>query len=289
MVDHDLSETSFRPAVSPPDGWKGRAEWYIFRRFDLLLADNSEQSIVPLLNSPSELGLEPQIIHYLGASVNGEEITHYFAADLDPETEPPKGMAFIGLRAAYGRVSELAFQIAGQAVQIVNWDRTHRYCGRCGHETEDSRTERAKLCPNCGLSSYPRISPAMIVRVERTRHDGTREILLARNQRFPSGFYSVLAGFVEPGETLEECVRREVYEEAGIRISNIRYFGSQPWPFPHSLMIAFTADYESGEIVVDEHELDEANWFTYETLPHYPPPPSIANRLIETWRSEAGS
>ncbi len=285
MNEHDLPDIPFQSAVSPPDGWQGRAGWFIFRRFDLLLSDDDEQTDVPTLNSPAELGLEPLASHYLGASSDGETFTHSFAADVDPEAEPPTGMTFVGLRSAYGRLSETAFQIAGQAVQIVNWDRTHQYCGRCGHETEDSSTERAKICPNCGLTSYPRISPAMIVRVQRAREDGTREILLARNQRFPSGFYSVLAGFVEPGETLEECVRREVFEEVGIRIGGIHYFGSQPWPFPHSLMIAFVADYESGDIIVDQDELDEASWFTAESLPHYPPPPSIANRLIEAWRS----
>ena len=124
------------------------------------------------------------------------------------------------------------------------------------------------------------------MRVERDGPDGKRQILLARNQRFRRGFYSVLAGFVEPGETLEECVRREVYEETGILVANIRYFGSQPWPFPHSLMIAFVAEHAAGEIQVDEVELDEAGWFTADQLPHIPPPISIARQLIDAFVSE---
>lgn len=278
---------TFQSAIAPPDGWHGRAAWLIFNRFDLLLEDGTERTSFPLLRSPRELAMETTAVHYLGASDVDGTTTHFFTAEVEAGSDPPSGMSFTGLRAAYGRLTELDFQIAGQAVQIVNWDRTHRYCGRCGHETEDCTNERAKVCPQCGLRSYPRISPAMIVRVERTNGQGQRQILLARNRRFPSGFYSVLAGFVEPGETLEACVRREVWEETGIQVENIRYFGSQPWPFPHSLMVAFVADYASGEIVVDDNELDEAGWFDVHSLPHYPPPPSIANRLIETWRETA--
>jgi NAD+ diphosphatase len=136
--------------------------------------------------------------------------------------------------------------------------------------------ERAKICPKCGLVAYPRLSPAVIVAVLRDNC-----ILLAHSHRFPAKFYSVLAGFVEPGETLEECVEREVYEEVGIRVRAIRYFGSQPWPFPDSLMIAFTANYAGGEIRIDHSEIADANWFSANDLPHIPPKISIARQLID--------
>ena len=148
------------------------------------------------------------------------------------------------------------------------------------HPTKFCPYERAKKCPNCGLITYPRISPAIIVRVDRVI-DGVPHLLLARNGRWRSGWYSVLAGFVEPGETLEECVHREVFEEVGIRLKNVSYFGSQPWPFPNSLMLAFTAEYASGNIVLEEEEIEDANWFTVETLPNLPSRMSIARRLVD--------
>jgi NAD+ diphosphatase len=191
-------------------------------------------------------------------------------------------MLFENLRPLYFTLDETTFWLAGRAVQIVEWDRTHQYCGRCGRTTIDQTLDRAKICPNCGLTNYPRLAPAVIVRVQRSTPTGP-EVLLARAQRFPTSMFSVLAGFVEPGETLEECVQREILEEVGLSVKNVAYFGSQPWPFPHSLMIAFTADYDQGEIVVEPNEIAEAAWFASGALPNIPPPPSIANRLITTW------
>ena len=167
-------------------------------------------------------------------------------------------------------------KITGLAGQLVGWHRDHRYCGRCGQEMEDKADERARNCPHCGLLNYPRLSPAVIVAV--IRND---ELLLASNKRFKSGFFSVLAGFVEPGETLEECVAREIKEEVGICVRNIRYFGSQPWPFPNSLMVGFLADYDSGEIHVNRSEILEAGWFRAHKLPSIPPRITIARHLID--------
>jgi len=158
----------------------------------------------------------------------------------------------------------------------VDWDRTHQFCGRCGAPMEAKATERAKLCPRCGLHHFPRLAPAVIVLVERGH-----ALLLARSRHFTQGMYSVIAGFVEPGETLEEAVVREVREETGISIRDIKYFGSQPWPFPHSLMIGFTAAYESGEIVLEDSEIEDAGWFTRDNLPPLPGKISIARRLID--------
>ncbi len=165
---------------------------------------------------------------------------------------------------------------AGRAVQIVEWDRNHRFCGRCGSETRRQAAELARTCPRCGLQQFPRISPAVIVRVERGDC-----ILLARSPHFAAGVYSTLAGFVEPGESLEETVVREVREEVGVSVANIRYFGSQPWPFPHSLMIGFVADYESGELRPQEGEIEDAGWFGVDDLPGLPSRYSIARELIE--------
>ena len=187
------------------------------------------------------------------------------------------------MRALFGLLDENLIWVAGRANQLVDWRRIHRYCGRCGHATEDKPDERARICPRCGLINYPRLSPAIIVAVVK----GDR-ILLARNKRFRRPFYSVLAGFVEPGETLEECVAREVGEEVGISLANIRYFGSQPWPFPNSLMVGFVAEHAGGEIAVDNRELTDARWFSAGNLPPIPPRISIARRLID-WFVETRS
>jgi NAD+ diphosphatase len=157
------------------------------------------------------------------------------------------------------------------------WDQTHRFCGRCGEPTVHAPSERAKLCPKCGLLSFPRLSPAVIMLIQRGD-----EFLLARNPNFPEAFYSVLAGFVEPGESLEEAVAREVREEVGLEVTDIRYFSSQPWPFPHSLMIGFTCTYAGGDIVPQPDEIVHAAWFSRNgELPRLPGKLSIARKLID--------
>jgi NAD+ diphosphatase len=203
-----------------------------------------------------------------------------YAVEIGEGLQPPAETAFEGLRALYGRMPDEYFSIAGRAVQILLWDNTHRFCGRCGQATVNAPAERAKLCPRCGLLSFPRLSPAVIMLVRRSAD----ELLLARNRSFAEGFFSVLAGFVEPGESLEEAVAREVREEVGLEVADIRYFGSQPWPFPHSLMIGFTATYASGEIHPQEDEIVEAAWFSRGgQLPRLPGKLSIARRLIDSF------
>lgn len=205
-----------------------------------------------------------------------------------PEVEVSDGAAgqadFCDLRQLWGRFDDETWAVAGRGLQIVDWDRTHRFCGSCGGPTAPSPDERSRRCPECALTAYPRLAPAVIVLVERA--DG--RALLARNANYPGAMWSTLAGFVEPGETLEEAVRREVREEVGIEIEEITYFGSQPWPFPHSLMIGFTARWASGEILVDEDEIAEAGWFTAGDLPQIPGPISIARQLIDSWLSRVG-
>ncbi|MBN1983144.1 MAG: NAD(+) diphosphatase [Chitinivibrionales bacterium] len=200
-----------------------------------------------------------------------------FAVELPKEIVLPPTLIFCSMRQTFRVVGQELFRIIGFARSIIDWNRNFKFCGACGRPTENLTGERAKICPTCGLTSYPRISPAIIVSVT----DGPK-ILLARSQKFQiATMYSVLAGFVEPSESLEECVSREVMEEVSLQIRDIRYFGSQSWPFPDSLMIGFTAEYAGNDIVVDTKELVDARWFPYNQLPQIPQPPSMAWKLID--------
>ena len=207
---------------------------------------------------------------------------HCWAVDADGDGEPD-AERFVDLRMLWGSVDEPTWMVAGRAVQLVEWQRTHRFCGRCGIATEEAPGERARRCPSCGLLAYPRLAPAVIMLVECD--DG--RALLARNAMFPPGIFSCLSGFVEPGETLEHAVCREVREEVGLEVGDVDFRGSQPWPFPHQLMVGFGARYLSGEIVLDEQEIAEASWFTPEEAPVFPTNMSIAGRLIDEWRHRA--
>ena len=209
---------------------------------------------------------------YLG-ELDGEPC---FARHVGRGAATPDGSVRMGLRQLFGALSPDSFGVAGRALGLTAWDFDHRFCGRCGTVTERSTTERTRACPACKHTAYPRLSPAVIMLVER---DG--QVLLGRNARFPLPFYSALAGFVEVGETLEDCVAREVREEAGIEVSDIRYFGSQPWPFTSSLMIGFTAQWAGGEIIADPTELADAGWYAPDALPMVPPKLSIARALID--------
>jgi len=198
-----------------------------------------------------------------------------YAADLDklPENIPGELMpvrSFLSLAGAE------AIALAGRATQLLDWQKNHRYCGRCGSLTTVKSGQFAMLCPICDLVAYPRIAPAVMVLIGRGD-----ELLLARSHRFRPGVFSALAGFVEAGETLEQCANREVQEEVGISIANLRYFGSQSWPFPNSLMVAFFADYADGTINPDPSEIEDAKWFSRSALPTLPEPVSIARQLID--------
>lgn len=246
--------------------------WFVVRRSEVLVRETAHGPVLPQL---SELdGIDAGGAHYLG-SLGGVDC---FALLLERDGAPA-GTSFTGLRPLNGRIEDDVFWVAGRALQIVEWDTTHRFCGRCGTPTEPVPGERAKRCPACRLLAYPRISPAVIVRVTRGE-----EILLARGRRFAEPIYSVLAGFVEPGESLEQTVVREIREEAGIEVADVRYWGSQSWPFPHSLMVGFTAAWAGGELAVDDEELVDAGWFTHDALPQLPMTFSIARSLIEDWR-----
>ncbi|HYO16112.1 MAG TPA: NAD(+) diphosphatase [Thermoanaerobaculia bacterium] len=246
--------------------------WFAFRGSELLVRVEGSEARILRNDEWESLGLPAGAPHAVG-SFQGAGA---WAVEVPEGMEPPEGMVFHGLRRLWGLLEEEAWRLAGRAVQIVDWDRNHRFCGRCGAETEPKTGEWARVCPRCGLQHFPRLSPAVIVRIERGD-----EILLARSPHFPPGVYSTLAGFVEPGESLEQTVVREVEEEVGVRVTKVRYFGSQPWPFPNSLMIGFVAEYESGEIIPEPGEIEDAGWFTVETLPKVPPKLSIARALID--------
>jgi NAD+ diphosphatase len=248
------------------------AWWFAFSGSKLLVEEGERGARIPCMADLSPLNLTPLRKQFLGL-LDGRPCC---SAECSPDAPVPEGMSFRGLRGLFAELGDELFTLAGRAFQVVNWDRTHQFCGQCGTPTVDKHDERAKICPKCGLVSFPRMSPAIIVAVQK----GDR-ILLARASRFPASLYSVLAGFVEPGETLEECLRREVREETGVEVENIKYFGSQPWPFPNSLMIAFTADYSGGEVRIDEKEILDAGWFSAENLPAIPERLSIARRLID--------
>ncbi|ANY14938.1 NAD(+) diphosphatase [Bordetella pseudohinzii] len=191
------------------------------------------------------------------------------------DIEPPSGYAFRKLRALLPELGEQA-ALAGRAFQIAEWVRTHRFCGVCATPMQHSTRELCLQCPHCGLHAYPRISPAMMVLIKRGEH-----ILLARHARYATARYTALAGFVEAGESIEEAVHREVAEEVGLKLRDLRYFGSQSWPFPHSLMIAFTAEYDGGEVRVQEDEISDAQWFgPGDAIPNIPMVQSIAGRLV---------
>ena len=209
----------------------------------------------------------------------------YWGVDVPRSDDPSDGGA-LDLFSYFGRASEDEWLVAGRAVQIIDWARTHRFCGRCGTPTELARGERAMKCPSCGLMAFPRLAPAMITLVTRGEPGPDQEALLARGVQFRAPMFSCLAGFVEPGETLEGAVVREVREEVGVAVGNVRYLGSQPWPFPHSLMLGFRADWVSGDIVCDPNEILEAHWYRKDDLPPIPPGISIARKLIDHWLNE---
>jgi len=263
----------FLPGILPPEPVPPQSLCFAYRDNRLLVARGpGEGAAAPRAGRLQELGLQPLRRQFLGTSGG----LPCFAWELAPGTPEPSGLELAELRGLWGALPEEEFWLAGRAFQVMDWDRTHQYCGRCGKPMQAKDDERAKLCPACGLVSYPRVAPAIIVAVVRGD-----TLLLARARRFPTNMYSVIAGFVDAGESLEECVHREVQEEVGLRVNDLRYFASQPWPFPHSLMVAFTARHAGGEIAIDNREIMDAGWYRADGLPRIPERISVARRLID--------
>lgn len=271
-----MSDLTYSPLYAPPASLDDPAIWFAFQRSAIVVSDPASAAL-PLCRDLAEHGLEPLRSTYLGLLGN----RHCYAAELPDRHALPQGWATLGLRDLFSMVDGTTAALSGRALQIIDWERNHQFCSRCGTPMQARSDERARACPSCRFTSYPPVSPAVMVLITRGR-----ELLLARKAEWAPGRYSAIAGFVEPGEMLEDTVARETREEVGVEVGELRYFGSQPWPFPHSLMVAFTAEYAGGDVKPDGVEIEEAQWFDAEALPNLPPSVSISRRLITTVAAE---
>jgi NAD+ diphosphatase len=260
----------FEPGVAPPSELAAGTLCFIWRD-DKILVRATDPPELPTLADATRSDIDGTRL-YLGRLQGVDCLALRVASD----TAEPPGWQWRGLRSLFLQIPDALLALAGRAFQIVEWDRSHQFCGRCGAPTRDKAGERGKECTACGHIVYPRVSPAMMVLVTRGR-----ELLLARANRFPAAMYSALAGFVEPGESIEDCIHREVREEVGVEVDRLRYFASQSWPFPHSLMIAFTAEYVSGDARPCDSEIADVKWFALDALPQLPGPVSISRQLID--------
>lgn len=245
--------------------------WFIYMKNNLLTIKDMDNIKIPTFEKIEGFKDKLTRIYEIG-SFND---TSFFCAELPSNINIPTNVSLIPLNEVATIFNNDIFSICGKAYQILFWDQTHQFCGRCGCKTNTLEKEFAKICPNCNFISYPRISPAIIVGITKGN-----KMLLAHNKNFPNDIHSTIAGFLEPNETLDECIKREVYEEVGIQIKNIKYFNSQPWPYPNSIMIGFTAEYESGEIIVDGTEITHADWYDKDNLPNLPNETTIARQII---------
>jgi NAD+ diphosphatase len=255
------------PAALPDDTWV-----FAYSGARILWRGGDDAPAIPTLAEVAHAGIAGDW-HYMGA-LDGRPCVAMTLAD---GAGAPAGFTEGGLRTLFFRIPDTMLALAGRASQIVEWDRTHRFCGHCATPTHDKPDEYAKECPKCGLTAWPRVSPAMMALVTRGR-----QMLLARSRRFAStSMYSALAGFVEAGESIEDCIHREVREEVGIEVRDLCYFTSQAWPFPHSLMIAYTAEYAGGDMRPCDAEIADAQWFSIDALPQLPSPVSVSRKLID--------
>lgn len=251
--------------------------YFVFCKDSLLLEPQPDGSLaVPLCEEPpTEVKPWTNILH-ISPMADGTEVRAYSI-----DTVPGQSSVFIPLRQSYYHLAEAFYLKAGKCAELLYWDHNTRFCGVCGGPMK-MHTAISKRCEHCGKEVWPQLAPAVIVLI----HRGPDEVLLARGRSFKTDFYGLIAGFVETGETLEEAVEREVLEETGLTICNIRYFASQPWPYPCGLMVGFNADYDGGELHVQREELKKAAWFHRDHLPKLPEKLSIARRLIDNWSGE---
>ncbi len=272
----DSEEYKYNPGFLPTKAMDHNAWALYFLDKKLLMGRKENTYYIPTVNEVQSIRTEEMKMYYIG-SYEGHDC---YCMKQKESLILPEYLEPVELREITNLSNDAGlFILAGAANHLLHWYEVNRYCGYCGHEMTDKTDERAKNCPKCGHFVYPRISPATITAVFRDD-----EILLAHNSNFREGLYSLIAGYVEPGETLEQCVEREIREEVGLKVKNIHYFGSQPWPFPDSLMMAFTAEYDSGEINVDHIEISDAAWFKADTLPGIPSTDSIAGKLIRWYK-----
>lgn len=276
-MDHTakFAADSLHKEYPEPNGIPEDAYMVFVRDGGVCVRTKSDPTIFETLSPdlPKDLSIHAQ---YLG---HREQVPCY-ALEIPDDLPLPEGLKRSNVRELAGLIPDEEFAIAGLAVHVTDYDRTTRFCGRCGTKTESSHIERAKICPSCNLITYPRISPAIIVLVQNDD-----SVLMVQGMHAPTGMYSLVAGFVEPGETIEHAVHREVQEEAGVAIKNVRYCASEPWPFPNSLMIGFVAEYDEGDITPDGVEVQDARWFDRNNLPKIPPKLSLTRSLIDHWVS----
>lgn len=252
--------------------------WFIFQNDNLLLVNKDNAQKLPDQSVLTKLKSHFIRQHKLGQFNQAD----CYCAEIDKLLSLPENMTALPLRKTFEMFGADWYPALVKSFLIINWDRNHQFCGRCGAATVHESGVFERKCVSCGLSQYPRISPSIIVLIRKQD-----QLLMARSQHFPPGAYGLIAGFVEAGESIEEAVHREVREEVGIEIKNLRYFGSQPWPFPDSLMIGFTADYAAGELNIDYKEIEAAGWYRIDNLPGRPSfSLSIARKLIDHFIAE---
>lgn len=251
--------------------------WFIFQKDRLYLVNKH----VPILPTNEEIGpLQPHLLNIFAVGQYNQQFC--YCAEVENEIVLPPQYLAMPLKKAFEVLGVSWYVAAARAFAILNWNKNHRYCGSCGSSTILATNTFERTCQVCQLISYPRISPCMIVLVSKGN-----ELLMARSHHFPPGAFALIAGFVEMGESVEDAVHREVKEEVGIEIKNLRYFGSQAWPFPDSLMIGFLADYCRGEICIDHNEIEIAGWYRYDNLPGRPSSNiSIAGQMIDFFVEE---
>lgn len=257
MIKHNLQYHS------QLNGW-----WCIVHQHRVFMSAPSQVIPYGLFEELNLPVAQPQVVHEIG-EYEQQPVYMMVAAEIEDEQH------FVGLRSVLYHQTPI-FELVARAYQVSLFLKTHQYCGQCGQPMELIDWELATKCDDCNHRCYPRISPCIIVAIRKGK-----SILLAKGKRSTNGLYSTLAGFVESGETLEQAVHREVFEEVGIRIKNVKYVSSQPWPFPHSLMAGFVAEYESGEINICDHEIEDANWYQLDNMPETPSKLSISGQLID--------
>lgn len=247
---------------------KMHRRWLIFQNSRIVLLKESQ-------NFPEEEAIEGFLPHVLRQFSIGEG---FYAVEIQPQAEIPDTCLLVSFKTFFRSAHESLHPIIARGFSVLNWDKNHQFCGKCSNKTEIHPELFERHCASCELVFYPRISPSIIVLIQKGE-----EVLMARSPHFPADLYSLIAGFVEPGETVEEAVHREVKEEVGLLVKNLRYFGSQSWPFPDSLMLGFFADYAAGEITPEPIEIESADWFSVDNLPEHPATASIAGKLIEAY------
>lgn len=245
--------------------------WILIQNDKLLLPNKNELYFTDI----NIIGKREHIISTFSISI--ENNIEYVVAELKKDLDLKNKYTALTLRQAIPHIDINQLSIVFKAFSIIHWDKSHQYCGYCGKNTNTQKNRFEKICAVCQVSFYPRISPSIIVLI----HNDDK-LIMARSHHFASGVYGLIAGFVEVGETIEEAVHREVKEEIGIQIKNVTYKYSQPWPFPDTLMLGFTAEYASGEIIIDKTEIEDAGWYSYNNLPGRPSTSrSISSKLLE--------